>query len=120
MIELGIVNDRGVLPVTIRDELTQDDVEQAAPRIHDLLEGRSELRFLIRLEQVSGEAPGELWEEVKFDSAYASRFGRTAIVGERDAQDWGDALSDTLFGEEMRFFLPEEEAQALEWVNADG
>ena len=60
-----------------------------------------------------------LWRDLKFDAKHQDKFGRIAIVGNKNWQEWGTKLFDPLFpSAEMRFFDSNEIDSAELWARA--
>ncbi len=60
-----------------------------------------------------------LWRDLKFDAKHQDKFGRIAIVGNKNWQEWGTKLFDPLFpSAEMRFFDSNEIDSVELWARA--
>jgi hypothetical protein len=117
MLTIGTVNDKGVLAVTAAGKLTGAEYETGLAQVEKLLDAHGTLRFLIRMDNVSGVEPSAVWQEMKFDLANRSRLGRTAVVGDRKWEEWMTRLSAPFFPDEVRYFDAAEDAEAQAWVN---
>jgi len=118
MISMSEPDASGVVTVTVSGKVTKEDYRPLLPKLERLLQEQGSLRFLIHLEDVAGFELGALWEDIKFDYSHQSRYGRTAIVGDRDWQAWATRLSSLFFDAEMRFFTIDEAEAADAWVRA--
>ena len=109
----------GVAHLTIAGRLSAEDMARALPRVDALLQDRDSLPFYIDLRDLSDVDPEAIWQDVVFDAAHKDHYGRTAVVGDRRWQKWATELSDRLLGAPMRFFEPDDDQQAWEWVSGD-
>ncbi|MBU1192247.1 MAG: STAS/SEC14 domain-containing protein [Gammaproteobacteria bacterium] len=117
MLRLDNLNQNQVLTITAKGTLTQQDYEDVMPSLESILEQHSKLRFYIKLEDCSGIRPGALWEDLKFDMKHRSKFGRTAVVGDKKWEEWGTKLAQWIVKDEVKFFHADQRDEAWEWVN---
>ena len=67
----------------------------------------------------SGWNFGGLWRDLKFDIRHKDCFGRIAIIGDSEWEEWGTKLSSSLFRTEMKFFRPTQRSHAESWVQTE-
>lgn len=67
----------------------------------------------------SGWNFGGLWRDLKFDIRHEDCFGRIAIIGDSEWEEWGTKLSSSLFRAEMKFFRPSQRSHAESWVQTE-
>lgn len=67
----------------------------------------------------SGWNFGGLWRDLKFDIRHEDCFGRIAIIGDSEWEEWGTKLSSSLFRTEMKFIRPTQRSHAESWVQTE-
>ena len=113
---IEVRDDGGVVHLTVEGRLTDQDMQQALERVDPLLHDRDSVPFYIDLRALSGVDPEAVWQDLAFDATHRRRYGRTAVVGDSQWQQWATEVSDGLWGAPMRFFEPDAAAEALRWV----
>ena len=117
MIQIEHSRDQDVIVMRASGTLTTQDYEDAIPEIEHALElSEGPLRIMIRLEDFRGWEIGALWRELEFDLRYRGDFGRIAIIGETELENWGTSLSAPFAKADMRFFPSSREAEAQAWL----
>jgi hypothetical protein len=106
-----------LVEIRAKGTLTGDDYERLIPELERLAAERGPLNLYIELRDFEGWQPDGLWEEVKFDATHQDDMHRVAVVGETKWEEWGTRLSKPFFKADMRFFPPEEEAEARAWAS---
>lgn len=123
MISIEHPSDHNMIVIRASGALTTQDYDAAVPELQHAIElSDRPLRVLLRLEDFSGWEIGALWSEIEFDLKYRNDFGRIAVLGETELEEWGTTLSAPFTKADMKYFPTEQEAEALEWLrskNAD-
>ena len=61
-----------------------------------------------------------LWQDIEFDLGHKDRFGRMAIVGTKNWEEWGTKLSTLMFpGSQLRFFEAPRMKEAEAWARGN-
>ena len=108
----------GIVTIQASGELSMADYDSFVPAFERIAEKSGPLRILVELQELSGWTMGALWEDLKFDTTHRSDFGRVAIVGNRDWQNWAIRLSKPFFKAEMRYFDTAQADAAKDWLKA--
>lgn len=117
MIEIEHRRDQDVIVLRASGTLTTQDYENAIPELEHALElSEGPLRVMIRLEDFRGWEIGALWRELEFDLKYRGDFGRIAVIGETELEDWGTSLSAPFARADMRFFPSNRASEAETWL----
>lgn len=117
MLKVGQPNENKVLKVEVNKKLTMEDYDKYLPELKSLFNQYDELRFYIVLEDFFGFELEALLEELKFDYKYRDQFGKTAIVGDKQWEEWLANFSGLFVESQMNFFEKEQREEAWEWVN---
>lgn len=120
---ITIEHDRTRDQIVIRASgvLSARDYDHAVPEIEHAIElAQGPLRVMLRLEDFGGWEIGALWRELEFDLRHRGDFGRIAVIGETDLEDWGTTLSAPFAKSEMRFFPTSREDEAEDWLSGGG
>ena len=118
MLRIDGLNEDKVLTITVGGKLTKQDYTQLLPQVAQMLDEHGKLHFYLKLEDFSGFEMAAMWEELKFDIKYKDRFGKVAVVGEKEWEKWGTKISAIFFPSETRFFYKDQTTQAWQWINA--
>jgi hypothetical protein len=117
MITIEHLTGEDIILIRASGTLTTQDYESAVPELeHALGLAKHSLRILLRLEDFKGWEIGALWQELKFDFKHLNDFGRIAIVGEGNLEEWATKLSAPFTKSEMQFFSDDREAEARKWL----
>ena len=117
MIQIEHSRDQDVIVMRASGTLTTQDYDDAIPELEHALElSDGPLRVMIRLEDFRGWEIGALWRELEFDLKYRGDFGRIAVIGETELENWGTSLSAPFAEAEMRFFPSSRAAEAEAWL----
>ena len=118
---LTLIESDGLLHIQASGKLSETDYDRFVP-LFERIAAREpgSVPMLIELApDFAGWDLGALWRELKFDVKHRDKFSRIAIVGTKTWEKWGTKLSAPLFPHaEMRFFAPEERAEAVAWALA--
>jgi hypothetical protein len=120
---ITIEHDRNRDRIVVRASgvLSARDYQYAIPEIEHAMElSKGPLRVMLRLEDFHGWEIGALWRELKFDLGHRGEFGRIAVIGETDLEEWGTTLAAPFAKAEMRFFPISREAEADDWLSEEG
>ena len=97
MITIEHDRDRDRIVVRASGVLSARDYDHAIPEIEHAMElSRGPLRVMLRLEDFRGWEMGALWRELRFDLGHRGDFGRIAVIGETDLEDWGNDVGGPL------------------------
>lgn len=117
MIQIEHNTDRNLIVVRASGTLTTQDYENAIPELEHALElSEGPLRVMIRLEDFRGWKIGALWRELEFDLKHREDFGRIAVIGETELENWGTSLSAPFANAQMQFFPASRELEAAAWL----
>ena len=117
MLTLGQLNENKVVTIHVQGKLTKTDYERVLPDLEIMMNEHGVLKFYIKLEDFSGFDMDALWEDIKFDYKQQKQYGKIAIVGQKQWEEWGVKLSDLFFKSEVKFFYEEQAEQAWQWIN---
>ncbi len=109
-------SDSDIFVIRASGKLSKSDYETFVPAFERVTAEHGPIRILIELEDFEGWELPALWEDLKFDMSHQDDIGRLALVGDRTWQEWGTRLSKPFFRAEMRFFRPEQRAEARSWL----
>lgn len=118
---LKIDEENGLLRIRASGQLESSDYDDFVPRFEQLV-GRKPGKMPMVIElapDFSGWDLGGLWRDLKFDVRHKDSFGRIAIVGDNQWEEWGTEVFDPLFRAEMEFFHPTERQAAEVWARSD-
>tara|TARA_R110002049_G_scaffold72267_2_gene186441 strand:+ start:3875 stop:4255 length:381 start_codon:yes stop_codon:yes gene_type:complete len=116
---LEAVEENGLIRIRASGTLKSSDFDRFVPLFERIaaLEPRSVPMLIELAPDFSGWELGGLWRELKFDVKHQDKFGRIAIVGDKNWQEWGTKLSNPLFpSADQRFFGPAEIDTAETWA----
>lgn len=117
MITIEHSTDRDLIVMRASGTLTTKDYDNAIPELEHALElCEGALRVMIKLEDFRGWEIGALWKELEFDLKYRGDFGRIAVIGETELEEWGTTLTAPFAKAEMRFFPTSQEDKAEAWL----
>lgn len=118
---LTLRNEGDLLRIRAGGRLSGEDYNKFVPEFERVERGSAgRIAMLIELEpDFTGWDLGGLWRELKFDARHKDSFGRIAIVGDKNWEEWGTKASDPLFTAEMRFFERDEIAAATRWARGE-
>lgn len=117
MITIEHSTDRDLIIMRAAGTLTTHDYDTAIPELEHALElSERPLRVMIKLEDFQGWEIGALWRELAFDLKYRNDFGRIAVIGETQLEEWGTTLSAPFTKAEMRFFPTNRTDKAEAWL----
>lgn len=119
MLTLGQLNENKVVTIHVQGKLTKTDYERVLPDLEIMMNEHGVLKFYIKLEDFSGFDMEALWEDIKFDYKHQKQYGKIAIVGQKQWEEWGVKFSDLFFKSEVKFFYEEQAKQAWQWVNSN-
>ena len=118
---LELTEEARILVIRAGGKLTLADYDRFVPIFERIAAKESaSVPMLIELaSNFSGWDLSGLWRDLKFDAKHQDKFGRIAIVGNKNWQEWGTKLFDPLFpSAEMRFFDSNEIDSAELWASA--
>ncbi|WP_372923131.1 STAS/SEC14 domain-containing protein [Roseovarius sp.] len=117
MIEIEHTEGEDVIVVRISGTLTVKDYDYAVPEIeHAVKLAQGPLHVMIRLEDFQGWEIGALWKDLRFDVEHRGDFGRIAVLGETQLEEWATRLSAPFASSEMKFFPLERNEEASAWL----
>jgi len=95
----------------------RDYLEVLIPRLEEVIREHGQSRLLFHLDpEFQGWELGALWDDFKFDLKHRDDFEKLAVVG---ASRWADAamkIFARFMTGEVRTLLPEQLAEAWEWI----
>lgn len=118
MIEIGQVNENNVLTVHASGKLTGQDYDRILPQMERLLQQHGKLRFYMDLDGLSAIEPDALRKDLDFDVEHRGQYGKTAVVGDSEWENWMTKFSNLFFDAEMKFFDKDQADTAWKWVNS--
>ena len=118
---LAIKEEKGLLWIRASGKLEDEDYNRFVPQFEEIAEREpGTVAMVIELApDFSGWDLGGLWRDLKFDVRHKDSFGRIAIVGDNQCEEWGTEVFDLLFRAEMEFFHPTERQAAEVWARSD-
>ncbi|GGD45640.1 STAS/SEC14 domain-containing protein [Erythrobacter arachoides] len=116
---LDIVEGNGLIRVRAGATLESSDYDRFVPLFERIaVRKRRAVPMVIELApDFSGRDVGGIWRDLRFDVKHKEQFGRIAVIGTRDWDEWATELSDALFPPaEVRFFEPGAGGSAELWA----
>lgn len=105
------------LELNLADTLRPEDHEEFTPLARERIATNGAVNLLLRVDDLRGWSPAELWEELAFDVEHYSDVSRLAIVGRVMSADWMATLSRPFPAAEVEYFPERKLEQARAWVN---
>jgi hypothetical protein len=109
--------DSNVLAIRINAEVTKEDYDLALPRLRDKIKSEGKLNLYCEIDNVASITPGAIWEDLKFDIRHLRSFNRVAIIGDKVWEKWMTKFGALFTTANVRFYNPQEKADAMEWVS---
>jgi hypothetical protein len=117
MLEIGHVPEAHTVAIRAGDRLTDEDYEEAIPRLEEIIEGADgRISALILLDDLEGMDAGALWRDLKFAVRHRDDFDRVALVGGGRLEEVGGKTFGLLTSAEVERFPPDWLEDARHWV----
>lgn len=116
MLTMKKLAKENIVSVEVSGVVTADDYEAILPQLEEWLKEEENLGFFILLKDVTGISPGAVWEDLKFDVKYGGKYGRTAMVGDKQWHEWMTKFSKVFFPMEIRYFDVGQADEAWKWL----
>jgi len=117
-IQIEAFGETNLVEVTLSGKLEHEDYERFVPQVDALIRDRGRLRMLVVLEDFHGWTAGALWDDTKFAWHHFSDLERLAIVGEKTWHKGMAVFCKPFTKAQVRYFEPEEMAEARAWATA--
>ncbi len=107
-----------VVHVRVSGTLSDGDYQESfVPKMEELFETWTGLRMLFVMDpDFEGWDAHSAWDELRFEHKHRHEMVRVGVVGDQRWERWATKLSKLFTGANVRFFAPESEGDAREWV----
>lgn len=116
VIEIEEQRGEDIVTIKLSGIVTQNDVEEAIPRLNAILTDRRRLRLYVELVGLDRFELAGLWRQLKFQTRHGGRITRAAFVVGSPGEEWAGWLAEQLTGGATRRFELGQEAQAQAWL----
>ena len=107
-----------LLYVQASGKLEDADIERLRSELARMAKAHNTFALLFDMRDFTGWTLKGLWEDFKTDNAYNQSVRKTAMVGDKQWQEWMTQLSAPFAAGEVKFFEREEIDQAHAWLRA--
>ncbi len=104
------------IALEISGKLDAGEYETMLPIIEKTIQQHGKVRLFWEMKDFDGWTAGGLWADGSFDVEHAGDFSRVAMVGGKKWHEWMTKAMMPFTSAEVRFFAPEERAEALDWA----
>ncbi|UUO08327.1 STAS/SEC14 domain-containing protein [Blastopirellula sp. J2-11] len=115
-IEIAENYESDLLQVTAAGKLTSADYATFVPAVEGMIEAAGRIRILFVMDQFEGWDAGAAWEDTKFAIEHFNDIRKIALIGESSWEKWMAVICKPFTMAEVRFFAPDQRAEALEWL----
>ena len=121
-LSIGIEQTGNTVCMTMKavGKLTHADYELITPMIDSALDGVTDptVKVLLDATELDGWELRAAWDDFRLGLKHGNEFGRIAIYGNRNWQQWGAKLGSWFISGEVKYFEDREQAQA--WLDEIG
>ncbi|MBN9484580.1 MAG: STAS/SEC14 domain-containing protein [Bacteroidetes bacterium] len=114
MIDIGI--EGNIIYTVAMQILTKEDYEFLIPRLENLVDEHKKVKWYFEMQDFKGWEISAFWQDVKFDTKYASDFEKIAMVGEKKWQEWMTDVMKVFTSATIKHFDLEQKDEALSWI----
>ncbi|MDR8389972.1 STAS/SEC14 domain-containing protein [Aliifodinibius sp. S!AR15-10] len=110
-----------VLEVNLSEIFSRGDIDQLAPTLKKYARNSVKPRLLLTATDFQGwYGAGPWWSDLKLDDECDCNVGfqRIALIGDRIWKVWLTTLISSFTSSEIKFFTPENIAEARKWLNS--
>lgn len=107
-----------LLAVRVTGKLTDQDFDNYRRLVREKMNVYGTARLYFEMLAFDGWEPGSFVENAVFDILHREGFGKVAMVGEREWQNWAARLADIVKKGRVRFFPVEQRQLALSWLRS--
>lgn len=108
-----------VLEVNLHGKLGREDYEKFVPETERMIREHGKVRILVMMHDFQGWDAGALWADIKWNAKHFSDIERLAVVGEKTWHRLMTGFCKPFTTAEVRYFTPDQLADAREWVAAN-
>lgn len=105
-----------LIALRVTGTLTTEETDQFKSIVREVIEQFGDVRMYFEMLEFEGWQLDSFLDNAFFDIAYASRYNKVAMVGEKSWQSWITKLVDVVKRGEVRYFDVHERLEAAEWV----
>ena len=116
MIHITKTEKSNLISATINGKISKEDIEKIHPLIHNIVENGDKVDFFFELVDFEGYDLKGIWADLKVDAAHISDYGKMAIVGEKEWQQWAARATDVFTNSEVKYFDLTEKEEAKRWI----
>lgn len=116
MIRIQNVEKNNLISATISGKISKEDIEKIHPLIHNIIKNGDKVDFFFELVNFKGFDLKGFWEDLKVDAIHISDYGKMAIVGEKEWQQWSARATDVFTNSEVKYFDLTEKEEAKRWI----
>ncbi len=97
-------------------KITADEIKSIADLLDKKTDRTEKMRFYAEYTTADGVTPKAIWEDLKFDLSHLTDFDKAAFVIDSDVLGLSAQVANLVPGLEVKYFKPDEQAQARQWV----
>ncbi|HEY0897100.1 MAG TPA: STAS/SEC14 domain-containing protein [Sphingobacteriaceae bacterium] len=105
-----------LVAVRVSGTLTERDFDRYRVLLREKMELYGEIRLYFEMLDFTGWKPASFLENALFDLVHSRKFGKVAMVGEKDWQRWAAGLADLVKAGRVRYFPWHEREFAMAWI----
>lgn len=103
----------------IRDEISEEEIEELLYELEEVIHEEGEVRVLVHVPTFPSFEVEALDEDLGFWFLHGDDIERYAVVGDSKLMEWVVALEDRFVDIDIRYFDGEEIDDAWEWLRED-
>ena len=105
-----------LIALRVSGTLATEETDQFKALVREVIEQFGDVRMYFEMQEFDGWHIDSFLDNAFFDIAFANRYSKVAMVGEKSWQSWITKLVDIVKRGEVRYFDLNDRLQALEWV----
>jgi hypothetical protein len=105
-----------LIALRVTNTLSTEETAQFKAMVREVIEQYGDVRVYFEMLSFDGWQLDSFLDNALFDIAFANRYSKVAMVGEKSWQAWITKLADIVKRGEVRYFDVNERMEAVEWV----
>jgi len=116
MFERIPMDNEHIFGIRAEGVLTDADYQTFLPELEAFIKQKGTISAYVDLQDFKGWEAKAAWDDLKFGLAHDLDFYRIAIIGTSTWQKWLINVSSIFFSADMRYFPPEQQQEAMDWL----